>query len=75
MDNVKIFKEFWASNTSNLSKIYNRNLEGDELERSENLIYESMKECIKNTQLKTYNEFTSLELAEVTKIVDSFIKS
>ncbi len=75
MDNVTVFKEIWASNTSSLFKVYNRNLEGDELKRSENIIYECMKTCIKNTQIKTGKEFTSIELAEVTKIVDIFLKS
>lgn len=75
MDNIKIFKEFWYPYTEVFSKVYNRNNENIQIEKLEDLIHETKNIFIKNTQQKTGREFSSLELAEVTKIVDSFIKS
>lgn len=75
MDNVSIFKEFWNSYTAVLSKLYDRTNENQQAEKLEDLIYETKDVFIKNTQQKTGREFSSIELAEITKIVDSFIKS
>jgi hypothetical protein len=75
MNNISIFKEFWLSYTEVLGKIYNRNSENLQLEKLEDLIYETKDVFIKNTQQKTGVVFSTIELAEVNVIVDSFIKS
>ncbi len=75
MDNVSIFKEFWFSYIVVLGKIYDISSDNFEIEKLEDLIYETKDVFLKNTQQKTGREFTNLELAEVNKIVDSFMKS
>ena len=75
MDNISIFKEFWFSYIVVLSKVYDRSGENSQLEKHEDLIYETRDIFIKNTEQKTGVEFSNIELAEVNEIVDSFIKS
>jgi hypothetical protein len=75
MDNLSIFKEFWFSYTVVLEKIYDRSGDSFQIENIENLVYETKDIFIKNTLQKTGIEFSRIELAEVSKIVDSFIKS
>lgn len=75
MDNITVFKEFWYSYTAVLSKQYDRNNENLQIEKLEDLIYETKNVFVKNTRQKTGIEFSNLELAEVNEIVDSFIKS
>jgi hypothetical protein len=75
MDNITIFKEFWYSYTEVLSKLYIRNNENFQIEKLEDLIYETKDIFVKNTQQKTGKRFSNIELTEVAKIVDAFIKS
>ncbi len=75
MDNVTVFREFWDSYTSILSKQYDKNNDNLNTQKNEDLIFETKEIFIKNTRQKTGKEFSSNELAEVTAIVDSFIKS
>lgn len=75
MTNLVIFKEFWISYTSVLSNLYNRAKGKHDIEKLEDLIYDTRDIFIKNTVQKTGNLFTNLELAEVNKLVDSFLKS
>lgn len=75
MDNISIFKEFWDSYTAVLSNLYDRNNEDAQIEKLKDLIYETKDVFVENTQQKTGKKFSSLELAEVTEIVDAFIKS
>lgn len=75
MNNLAIFKEFWVSYTSVLSNLYNRAKGNHDIEKLEDLIFETRDIFIKNTVQKTGNLFTNLELAEVNKLVDSFLKS
>ncbi len=75
MDNISIFKEFWFSYAEVLGKIYDKNSKNPQLEKLEDLIYETKNIFIKNTVQKTGREFSNIELAEVTEIIDSFIKS
>lgn len=75
MDNISIFKEFWNSFTEVLASQYNRNDENNGVEIKEDLIFETKNIFVKNTQQLTGKEFSSLELAEATKIVDAFLKS
>jgi hypothetical protein len=75
MDNVTIFKEFWDSYTSILSKQYDKNNDNLNTQKNEDLIFETKEIFIKNTRQKTGKESSSKELAEITSIVDSFIKS
>jgi hypothetical protein len=75
MNNIEIFKEFWNSYTSVLSKLYDRTNDNPQIEKLEDLIYETKDVFIKNTQQKSGRLFSNLELVEVNKIVDSFIKS
>ncbi|MCZ2249096.1 MAG: hypothetical protein LC111_10095 [Bacteroidia bacterium] len=75
MDNLSIFKDFWNSFTGVLASQYNRNDENNGVEIKEDLIFETKNIFVKNTQQLTGKEFSSLELAEATKIVDAFLKS
>lgn len=75
MDNVAVFKEFWNSFTEVLAIQYNRNDENNRVEIQEDLLFETKNIFVKNTQQITGKKFSSLELAEVTKIVDAFLKS
>lgn len=75
MDNITVFKEFWDSYTSILSKQYDKNNDNLNTQANEDLIFEAKEIFIKNTRQKTGKEFSSKELAEITAIVDSFIKS
>lgn len=75
MDNITVFKELWDSYTSILSKQYDKNNDNLNTQKNEDLIFETKVIFIKNTQQKTGKEFSSKELAEITSIVDSFIKS
>ena len=75
MDNITVFKEFWDSYTSILSKQYDKNNDNLNTQKNEDLIFETKVIFIKNTQQKTEKKFSSKELAEITSIVDSFIKS
>lgn len=60
MDNNEIFKEFWKSYTSVLSKLYDRTNDNPKIEKLENLIYETKDVFIKNTQQKTGRLFSNL---------------
>lgn len=75
MDNISIFKEFWNSYTEVLSKLNIRNNDNFQIEKLEDLIYETKDIFVKNTQQKTGKEFSNIESAEVNKIVDAFLKS
>jgi hypothetical protein len=75
MDNITFFKEFWDSYTSILSKQYDKNNDNLNTQKNEDLIFETKEIFIKNTRQKTGKEFSNKELAEITAIVDSFIKS
>ena len=75
MDNITVFKEFWDSYISILSKQYDRNNDNLNTQKKEDLIFETKELFIKNTRQITGKEFSSKELLEVTAIVDSFIKS
>lgn len=75
MENIEVFKEFWYSYTAVLSKQYDKSNENLQIENLEDLIYDTKDVFVKNTQQKTGKVFSNLELAEVNKIVDSFIKS
>ena len=75
MNNLDIFKEFWISYTAVLSKLHDRTIDNLQIEKLEDLIYETKDVFIKNTQQKTGRLFLNLKLVEVNKIVDSFIKS
>lgn len=75
MDNITVFKEFWESFTGVLVTQYNRNNENNKVDKQEDLIFETKNTFVKYTQHITGIEFSSLELAEVNKIVHAFLKS
>ncbi len=75
MDNISIFKEFWNSYSAVLLKLYDRTNKNLQVEKLEDLIYETKDVFIKNTQKKTGQEFSSIELAEITKLVETFLTS
>jgi hypothetical protein len=75
MDNITVFKEFWESFTGVLVTQYNRNNENNKVDKQEDLIFETKNTFVKYTQYITGIEFSSLELAEVNKIVHAFLKS
>ena len=53
MDNVTIFKEFWDSYTSILSKQHDKNNDNLKNQKNEDLIFETKEIFIKNTRQKT----------------------
>jgi len=75
MDNITVFKEFWDSYISTLSKQYDRNSDTLNTLKNEDLIFETKVIFIKNTQQKTGKEFSNKELEQIIAIVDSFLKS
>jgi hypothetical protein len=56
-------------------KTCNRSDENLQVQNIEDLIYKTKDIFIKNTIQKTGKEFSSIELAEVNKIVNEFFKS
>lgn len=53
MVNIKILKDFWTTYTTVLSNLYNKTYENLQIEKIEDLIYETKDIFIKNTQQKT----------------------
>lgn len=72
MNNIKVFSNFWNGYTNTFREIWDRDLDDENLE---NLIDETKDIFVKNTVQITGEEFTSIDLAEIAKLVEDFFKS